>query len=228
MRVLALGDAAPLGRGHRFGARARVGGAARARSCRRASCPKSDEAQFEVSVRAPEGTSLDGHRAHRRAHRPRDPRACPASSSTLVTIGDTEQQTPNFAQHLREADRPRRAQASAKTSMMDRVRREIVAKQPQDLRVTVSRGRRFLRAVGAHASIMYVHQRPRSRRSSQGYAEKRRQEQLQEGARRGRRRHHARLGKPEVTRSHRPREGRRPGRPGGRRRGRPCASWSAA
>ena len=37
--------------------------------------PKSDEAQFEVNVRAPEGTSLEADRADRRAHRAQDARA---------------------------------------------------------------------------------------------------------------------------------------------------------
>ena len=58
--------------------------------------PKSDEAQFEVQLRAPEGTSLEatkilGERVAREVARSR------GVASTLVTIGDTEQRTPNFA-----------------------------------------------------------------------------------------------------------------------------------
>ncbi|MET0594222.1 MAG: efflux RND transporter permease subunit, partial [Polyangiaceae bacterium] len=58
--------------------------------------PKSDEAQLEVQLRAPEGTSLESTKilGERVA---REVRALDGVASTLVTIGDTEQKTPNFA-----------------------------------------------------------------------------------------------------------------------------------
>ena len=58
--------------------------------------PKNDEAQFEISVRTPEGTSLAATSlsAERIA---REVRGWPEVSTTLVTIGDNSQQTPNLA-----------------------------------------------------------------------------------------------------------------------------------
>ena len=75
--------------------------------------PENDEAQFEVNVRAPEGTSLEATDADRRARRARDPRAAGEVASTLVTVGDGDQRTPNVAQDLRAADRSDRARRCA-------------------------------------------------------------------------------------------------------------------
>src|SRR5262249_31947963 len=57
--------------------------------------PKSDEAQFEVNVRAPEGSSLEATEllAERIA---REVRTLPGVSATLLTIGDNEARTPNL------------------------------------------------------------------------------------------------------------------------------------
>ncbi|HEV8548405.1 MAG TPA: efflux RND transporter permease subunit, partial [Polyangiaceae bacterium] len=55
--------------------------------------PKNDYAEFEINVRAPEGTSLDATliAAERVA---RDARRTPSVESTLVTIGDNHEKTP--------------------------------------------------------------------------------------------------------------------------------------
>jgi len=135
--------------------------------------PKSDEAQFEVQVRAPEGTSLEATKiiGERMA---REVRAMPGIESTLVTIGDTESKTPNFARVYVKMTNPDKRSFS-QDDMMDRVRREIVAKQAQDLRVKVSEVAMFSGG-GAQASIMYVMSGP-DLAQLQVYAEKA-QEQL--------------------------------------------------
>jgi hydrophobe/amphiphile efflux-1 (HAE1) family protein len=130
--------------------------------------PKSDEAQFEVQVRAPEGTSLEATKiiGERMA---REVRALPGIESTLVTIGDTESKTPNFARVYVKMTNPDK-RTFTQDEMMDRVRREIVAKQPQDLRVKVSEVAMFSGG-GAQASIMYVMSGP-DLAQLQAYAEK--------------------------------------------------------
>ncbi|HKQ70578.1 MAG TPA: efflux RND transporter permease subunit [Polyangiaceae bacterium] len=115
--------------------------------------PKSDEAQFEVQVRAPEGTSLEstkiiGERIARDVHR------MSGVESTLVTIGDTEQRTPNFARIYVKMSNPDQRDFS-QDEMMDKVRREVVGKQPKELRVKVSEVPMFSGG-GAQATISYI------------------------------------------------------------------------
>jgi hydrophobe/amphiphile efflux-1 (HAE1) family protein len=115
--------------------------------------PKSDEAHFEVDVRAPEGTSLAateiiGERIARQV------RAMDGVVSTLVTIGDNEQKTPNLASVYVKMTEPNQRSFS-QDEMMDRVRREIVAKQPKDLRVKVAEVPLFSGGM-AEATVMYV------------------------------------------------------------------------
>jgi hydrophobe/amphiphile efflux-1 (HAE1) family protein len=130
--------------------------------------PKSDEAQFEVQVRAPEGTSLEATKiiGERIA---REVRALAGIESTLVTIGDTEQRTPNFARLYVKMVNPDRRNFS-QDEMMDRVRREILSKQPKDLRVKVSEVD-LIAGGGAQATIMYVMSGPDLERL-QVYAQK--------------------------------------------------------
>jgi HAE1 family hydrophobic/amphiphilic exporter-1 len=98
--------------------------------------PKNDEAQFEVLVRAPEGTSLAatdliGERIARKL------RAWPVVARTVVTIGDNNERTPNLARvfvGLTPPDRRRESQ----DEIQARVRKEIVAKLPPAYRVQVS------------------------------------------------------------------------------------------
>jgi hydrophobe/amphiphile efflux-1 (HAE1) family protein len=98
--------------------------------------PENDTAEFEVNVRAPEGTSLLDTRllAERIATAVR---RLPGVEHTLVTIGNNEQKTPNLANiyvHLVDPERRRESQLE----ILARVRREIVAPLPQELRVDVS------------------------------------------------------------------------------------------
>jgi HAE1 family hydrophobic/amphiphilic exporter-1 len=115
--------------------------------------PKSDEAQFEVDVRTPEGTSLESTQiiGERIA---REVRAMDGVVSTLVTIGDNQQRTANLAGIYVKLTDPGQRKIS-QDDMMDKVRREIVAKQPQELRVKVAEVPLFAGGM-AEATVMYV------------------------------------------------------------------------
>ncbi len=98
--------------------------------------PANDLAEFEVNVRAPEGTSLLDTRliAGRIAGEIRD---LPTVEHTLLTIGNNQQQTRNLANiYVRLVDPRQRAQSQLQ--VMDEVRRDIVAHQRKDLRIDVS------------------------------------------------------------------------------------------
>ncbi|HKP57874.1 MAG TPA: efflux RND transporter permease subunit [Polyangiales bacterium] len=97
---------------------------------------EDDLAEFEVSIRAPEGTSLLDTRliGERIAG---EIRALPTVEHTLLTIGGDPQQSRNLASvYVRLIDPRKRAQSQ--TQVMDQVRREIVSRQRKDLRIQVS------------------------------------------------------------------------------------------
>jgi hydrophobe/amphiphile efflux-1 (HAE1) family protein len=98
--------------------------------------PDNDLAEFDVNVRAPEGTSLMETRliGERIA---REIRGVSGVAHTLLTIGNNQQATRNLAGiyvHLVDPQQRRETQ----TQIMDRVRREVVPRQPKDLRIEVS------------------------------------------------------------------------------------------
>jgi hydrophobe/amphiphile efflux-1 (HAE1) family protein len=98
--------------------------------------PENDMAEFEVNVRAPEGTSLLETRlvSERIAA---EIRAMPTVQHTLLTIGNNAQQTRNLANiYVRLVDPRERKQTQLQ--IMDQVRHEIVAHQRKDLRIEVS------------------------------------------------------------------------------------------
>jgi hydrophobic/amphiphilic exporter-1 (mainly G- bacteria), HAE1 family len=130
--------------------------------------PKSDEAQLEVQLRAPEGTSIESTKilGERVA---REIRGREGVASTLVTIGDTEQRTPNFARVYVKLTEPAERELS-QDEMMDLIRREVLSKQPKELRVKASEVALFSGG-GAQATIMYVMSGPDLDRLSE-YAEK--------------------------------------------------------
>ena len=97
--------------------------------------PPAEEAEFLVNLRTPEGSTLAATDlvAERVA---RDIRKVTGVEYTLLTIGDNDQRTPNKAAlYVRLIDPSLRAEDQQQ--IMDRVRREVVAKYPQDLRMTV-------------------------------------------------------------------------------------------
>jgi HAE1 family hydrophobic/amphiphilic exporter-1 len=116
--------------------------------------PINDEAQLMLSVRAPEGTSLEATDliAERIA---RQVRKLDGVTFTLVTIGDNEQKTPNLATiYARLVDPSKREQSQA--DMIAKVRSEIVAKQPKELRISVGEVPALSGGGGSTASVQYV------------------------------------------------------------------------
>jgi hydrophobic/amphiphilic exporter-1 (mainly G- bacteria), HAE1 family len=98
--------------------------------------PKSDEAHFEVNIRAPEGTSLEATSlsAERIA---RKIRKLGNVKGTLVTIGDNNQRTPNLARiYVRLVDPGERK--LSQDQMMDQVRKQVLAHESKELRAAVS------------------------------------------------------------------------------------------
>ncbi len=98
--------------------------------------PENDTAEFEVNIRAPEGTSLVETRliGERIAS---EIRRVPGVEHTLFTIGNNEQKTPNLGNvYVRLSDPTQRKESQLQ--MIERVRREVVEHQRKDLRIDVS------------------------------------------------------------------------------------------
>ncbi|WP_437483034.1 efflux RND transporter permease subunit [Sorangium sp. So ce1014] len=96
--------------------------------------PEDDQAQFEINLRAPEGASLTSTRliAERIAD---DVRRLPGVTSTLMTVGEGEQQAGNVAKiYVMLVDPEQRA--LGQLEIMQEAREEILAKLPPELRVT--------------------------------------------------------------------------------------------
>ena len=97
--------------------------------------PETEEAQFQMSFRTPEGTSLAATDilAERVA---RDVRTMAGVEYTLMTIGDSDQRTPNVAGiYVRLTDPALRKETQSQ--IMDRVRQELAPKYPAEWRMTV-------------------------------------------------------------------------------------------
>lgn len=98
--------------------------------------PATEEAQFQVSLRAPEGSSLAVTEllAERVARDIRE--AVPGVEYTLATVADNDMRTTNLASiYVRLVDPTQRPQKQE--ALMDLVRTQIVPKYPQDYRMTV-------------------------------------------------------------------------------------------
>ena len=97
--------------------------------------PPVEEAEFVVSLRAPEGSTLASTDllAERVA---RDIRQLSGVESTLLTIGDNQQRTANLAEIFVRLIAPDQRKETQQI-LMDRVRREIVPKYPEGWRITV-------------------------------------------------------------------------------------------
>ncbi len=98
--------------------------------------PPNDVAEFDVNVRAPEGTSLAETRlqAERVA---RDIRAIAGVDHTLVTIGNDSSVTRNLANIFVHLVDPRNRRDD-QFAIMDKVRKEVIPLQPKNLRIDVS------------------------------------------------------------------------------------------
>jgi HAE1 family hydrophobic/amphiphilic exporter-1 len=98
--------------------------------------PVNDDARFQVQVRSAEGTSLEetriiGERIARAVRQNPDVRL------TLTTIGEDNAETRNLATvYVALIDPVKRSESQ--NQLMDWTRREVIAKQPPGLRMTVS------------------------------------------------------------------------------------------
>lgn len=117
--------------------------------------PTEDESQFAVTIRAPEGTSLDGTRliATRMAS---EVQKLPGVKYTVVTIGDDPQKTPNLASiytKLAPADERKLSQQD----LIDMARREVTPKfKEYNLRISVGIVPAFSGGGGSSAGIQYI------------------------------------------------------------------------
>jgi len=97
--------------------------------------PPTEEAEFIVNIRVPEGTTLAstdllGERVARSI------RGLSGVESTLLTIGDNDQRVPNLAGiYVRLTDPDTRK--ATQQDIMDQVRKEILPKYPAEWRMTV-------------------------------------------------------------------------------------------
>ena len=98
--------------------------------------PDEDESQYAVSVRAPEGTSLDETRliATRLAT---ELEGYEGVQYAVTTIGDDPQKTPNLASIYVKLV-PSSERKLSQQELIDRARNEIVPKLRKDLRVSIS------------------------------------------------------------------------------------------
>jgi HAE1 family hydrophobic/amphiphilic exporter-1 len=116
--------------------------------------PRNDEAQFNVSVRTPEGTSLAatqivGERIARQI------RKLSGVESTLTTVGDDDAVTQNLAHvYVRLVDPGLRK--ISQDEMMDEVRQKITSKQASDLRIVVSEVGAFSGGGFSTAKVQYT------------------------------------------------------------------------
>ena len=131
--------------------------------------PLDDESQFEVTVRAPEGTSLEATDliAERLG---RAIRKLPGVTFTLNTIGDNDQRTPNFARiYVKLVDPDQRK--LDQYGVMELVRKEIIAKQPKTLRLAVAPVAAISGGGNQNSAITYVMTGP-DLEGLTGYAQK--------------------------------------------------------
>ncbi|MCC6645474.1 MAG: efflux RND transporter permease subunit [Polyangiaceae bacterium] len=121
--------------------------------------PEDDESQFAISVRAPEGTTLDGTRiiAGRIAE---ETERVPGVAYTMLTIADDPQKTPNLGSIYVKLV-PASERNLSQYDIMDKVRREVVAKHTtEDLRTSVSKISPFSGGGGSQAAVQYILQGP--------------------------------------------------------------------
>jgi hydrophobe/amphiphile efflux-1 (HAE1) family protein len=116
--------------------------------------PKNDEAQFEITVRTPEGTTLAAtNLAVERIAR--EVRAWPEVTTTVLTIGDSAEKTPNLAKIFVRLVPPRERILS-QDQLQDKVRQEILPKQPKEFRTQVLAVAAFSGGGFSSATVQYI------------------------------------------------------------------------
>jgi hydrophobic/amphiphilic exporter-1 (mainly G- bacteria), HAE1 family len=115
--------------------------------------PKNDEAQIQIGLRIPEGSSLQATElaAERIA---REVRARNDVTHTVVTIGDNDQRTPNVANIFVRLTDPDRRQSQ--DQVQDSIRKEIIVKQPKEYRIDVSDVPAFEGGGNSNAQVNYT------------------------------------------------------------------------
>ncbi len=116
--------------------------------------PKNDEAQFQIDVRTPEGTSLAATQiaVERIA---REVRQWPEVRTTVLSIGDNQQKTPNLASIFVRLVPPD-ARTTSQDELQNRVRNEIVSKLPKEYRTSVSVVAAFGAGSFSTATVQFV------------------------------------------------------------------------
>jgi hydrophobe/amphiphile efflux-1 (HAE1) family protein len=115
--------------------------------------PPNDEAQFEIYIQTPEGTTLEATTliAERLARRSRQ---YPEVSSTLVTIADDDRRSPNVGRvYVRLTDPEQRTLGQA--DVMEIVRKEVLPDVPEGTRVAAQQVNDFSLG-GQNAIVSYV------------------------------------------------------------------------
>ena len=112
--------------------------------------PPNDEAQFEVYIQTPEGTTLEATTliAERLA---RKIRVYPEVASTLVTIADGDQRQPNVGRIYVRLTDPQ-ARARHQNQVMETVRREVLPHVPEGTRVAAQQVNDF--SIGGQNAIV--------------------------------------------------------------------------
>ena len=115
--------------------------------------PTDDQAQFEVSLRAPEGTSAEETAliAERVAQ---DVRSLPGVAHTVVTVAGGDQKTVNLATIYAAMVDPK-ARTVTQLQVMDMARKQVLAKLPPTLRVSVGEVAAFSTGASS-AAVQYV------------------------------------------------------------------------
>lgn len=115
--------------------------------------PQDDQAQFEMSIRAPEGTSAEETAlvAERVAQ---DARALPGVAHTVVTVSGGDQATRNLASVYVSLVDPSERSLSQQ-QLMARARTEILSKLPPELRTSIAEVAAFSTG-SSSATVQYV------------------------------------------------------------------------
>ena len=116
--------------------------------------PVDDQAQFQMSIRAPEGTSAEetGLIAERVAQ---DARALPGVAHTVVTVSGGDQAVKNLASIYVALVEPGARQVTQQ-EVMTRARNEILAKLPPDLRTSAGEVAAISAGASSTANIQWV------------------------------------------------------------------------
>jgi len=114
--------------------------------------PEEDESQFQASIRAPEGTSLDETRllVTRMAS---EIEQMPGVAYAITTIGDDPQKTPNLAGVYVKL-KPANERSLSQTEIIDKARAELIPKYGKNYRMSVGPVNAFSGG-GANFPVMY-------------------------------------------------------------------------